>query len=202
VKDYLSPDWTQEKPDEAAARNAVASLRVVSLHETLPALDAYIVALKTCLRNGGVQFGRFRISFEPVIHWYGSRNRFEEVNLIEQLLSLSAVREALPTMQIPVEFSKPLKLTWTTPFTLDGELAACLYGGGAYDRFTGTAAEAKALGVAAAADLVQTRLNEVQIYTAEDSWTPWFKDVAWDCTWFGFDKRDGTFWLLAVTDED
>jgi hypothetical protein len=95
--------------------------------------------------NGGAEFVRFQLSSHPVLHWYGSRNRLDEIKFFDHFLTLPPVASTLPNLQIKKPLAADTHLQWGSSFTLDGELAETLVRGGAYERFKGTAREAKTI---------------------------------------------------------
>lgn len=199
---FLEPDWRQERPDTRDVHGALASLRFEPFPLESPPFQELLAALQTTHVNGGALFARFHLLADPVLHWFGSRNRLDEILFFERFLTSSALRAALPELQPGEVLTTDPAFEWGSAFTLDGELARRLSGGGAYERFRGTAREAKAAAWRGCRDLLDERYDEVLVYRSLKPWSPWFQDVAWDATWLGIDKRDLTVWLLCVTDTD
>lgn len=85
---------------------------------------------------------------------------------------------------------------WTGTLTLDGELAATLVHGGTYERFKGSPAEAKRLGLAFVDAVVGERHDDFKAYRSHQPWAPWFCNVAWVL----IDRRNAAVFLLCVTD--
>jgi hypothetical protein len=110
----------------------------------------------------------------------------------------------LPALGIQEPLRAEPDFRFGSAFTLDGELAAILVQGGAYPkfRFQGTAREAKEVGARFCDALFGDRFTEVVVYISHTAWSSWFKNVAWDITWLGFDRRESRVWLLCLTDTD
>ncbi len=97
-------------------------------------------------------------------------------------------------------------LVQASAFTLDGELAQLLRNGCAYphDAFKGTDKDVKQLGADFCDELFDDRYSEIIVLRSYSAWDAWFIDdnEIWNRSWFGFDKRTFTFWILALTDTD
>ena len=199
----LTPNWEQEPPSAEEVEQMWRELQIQPIPFQHPALDQLLESLQATHINGGAEFAMFQVSEHPVLHWFVSRNRVDEITFFDQFLTVPAVIQALPSLDIKNPLASPLDLTgYTSAFTFDGELARTLVQGGAYERFKGTAGEAKAIGVQFCDALFGDRYDEIQMYSCHDAWSDWFADVAWDTTWFGIDKRNHYIWLLYVTDTD
>lgn len=170
-----------------------------------PATDRFLAVLATTHVNGGGLLARFQVrDDDQVSHWFCSRNRFEEYGFFFHLLSSSAVHEAVPQLfpkGAPKKIPR-LREHWAGQYALDGELAAILMNGGAYKRFEGPAAEAKALGMAIADELLGTRYDEFHCFTTDKAWSKWFGGAGSDVTWALIDLRAKQVTLICVTDED
>jgi hypothetical protein len=199
---YLEPNRNQERPTDADVRSALASIRISSWPLAAPALDELLDALRQTHANGGALFARFRLPEHPILHWFGSRNRWEEIGFFEYFLSSEPVRQVLPELQLRSVSAAHLGFEQVSSSSLDGELAQILVDGGAYRRFAGTPQEAKRLTERATYALIANRFDEVVVYRSWKPWSPWFYDVAWDTTWLGVDRRYRSIWLLCVTDTD
>jgi hypothetical protein len=115
-----------------------------------------------------------------VIGLFASRNRYSEFGFFAHFLSSAAVRTSLPELRIAESLDHNLAFeeSWAGTLSLDGELAATLVHGGAYERFAGTPAEAKQLGLAFVDAIVGTRHDQFHVYRSHAAWSPWFFDVA------------------------
>lgn len=172
-----------------------------------PALDRFLDALRALYANGGALFARFRaVGVADPGRWFRCGAIVDADTAFRDLLTSDALRRALPDLAVP----EPYSLTAPPRFaplpagtlTLDGEWAALLVSGGAYERFRGPAAEAKTLAAAAAHDLVLDRHEDFRVFRSGAPWTPWFLDVAWDSTWFVVDHARLTVTVLCLTDSD
>jgi hypothetical protein len=198
----LEPDWEQARPTFDEVKRMWAELNVSNDPLENPAIDELLKHLRSTHSNGGAEFARFAVSAHPVLHWFGSRNRLEEIDFFTHLVSHpSVVATFSPVITASPEIS--LKL-WggVPPFTLAGELAWVLVQGGAYDKFSGTAREAMNVAGSFCDALFGDRFTEILQFKSHESWTGWFYNVAWDGTWLGFDKRESKVWLLCITDTD
>ncbi|MFM6206083.1 hypothetical protein [Planktothrix sp.] len=193
----------QYRPSEEEIEEMWDELDVVSVPFKDPAINVMLEELRKVHLNGGAEFAGFQLSPHLVLEWFGSRNLLNEINFFEQFVTLPPVMESLSALEIETPLTTSLDLTEdTSAFTLDGELAEILVLGGAYEKFKGTAKQAKTLGTKFCDALFQDRYDEIQMYITQEPWTEWFADVAWDVTWFGVDKRNYQIWLLCITDTD
>ena len=171
-----------------------------------PAVDAYLDQVRAAYVNGGCLFGRWRAThYADETAWFAARNRLEEYELLRLLFDSPAVRSDLSALKIPRTLDRvPGGLTeqWAGPLCLDGLLAAVIVTGGAYRRFEGPAARAKALAARAVQVLVQDRYEDFRLDTTDRAWTPWFRDVAWDSTYVLTDRANAEITVLCITDTD
>jgi hypothetical protein len=155
--------------------------------------------------NGGMLVGRFAaVDADEVAHWFMSRNRLDEYGFFDHFLNAPDVRQALPQLgleQVDAEHAE-FTQTFAGTMTLDGELAATLVRGGAYEKYSGRAAEAKRITGAFVAFLIEDRHEDCEVYRSARAWSPWFFDVAWDTTWIIIDNRRMELTLMCVTDTD
>lgn len=199
----LIPNRDQYRPSEEEIEEMWEELDVVSVPLKDPAIYLMLEELRKVHLNGGAEFARFQLSYHLVLEWFGSRNLLNEINFFEQFVTLPPVMESLSALEIETPLTTSLDLTEdTSAFTLDGELAEILVLGRAYEKFKGTAKQAKDLGAKFSDALFQGRYDEIQMYITQEPWTEWFADAAWDVTWLGVDKRNYQIWLLCITDTD
>ena len=198
-------DWDEARPEWTDIVRSHESVKYEPVDSADPRVAAVLAAINETYIHGGGVFGRFRVSqADAVFRWFASRNRFDEYDFFPHFLGSKAVREALPELQIPDPLGRDLgfEQSWSGALTLDGEIAAILVAGGAYERFKGTAREAKDLGVAFTGALVGERYTDFMVYRSHKPWAAWFCDIAWDSTWVLLDGRRGEVTLLGVTDTD
>ena len=198
----LEPVWEQECPSAAEIEQMWRNLRFTLEPMQHPAIDELLRHLRNTHVNGGAEFACFRLSESPALHWFGSRNRLDEINFFDRFLSLPVVDKALPALKLSESRISDTGFDWGNTLTFDGELALTLVNGGAYHKFNGSARAAKEIGARFCDALFGDRFMEVQMYKSHAPFTKWFYDVAWDVTWLGFDKREIKVWLLCVTDTD
>jgi hypothetical protein len=198
----IEPIWEQERPSASDIEQLWRELNIT--FETLqnPAIDELLSHLRITHINGGAEFACFRLFEHPVFHWFGSRNRLDEIDFFNRFLNLSVVAESLPALKLGESKVSNTGFEWASSFTFDGELAQTLVHGGAYNKFNGSARTAKQIGMRFCDALFGDRFLEVQMYKSDQPLTKWFHDIAWDITWLGFDKREIKVWLLCVTDTD
>jgi hypothetical protein len=197
----LEPQWKQERPDFVARQKLWE--KAVFEADTLssPIVDELLRELGNTHVNGGALFGRFCFLDDPVIHWFISRNRFDELDFFEHFLTSDAVREVLPSLKAPASLNS-IKWEWWSPYLLGGDLARTLMFGGAYRKYEKGGRSAKDLGEGVCSDLFGDRFEDVRVLRTGDAWSGWFRKIAWDMTWVGVDKRDLKIWVLCLTDTD
>lgn len=181
-------------------------LRWESLELEVPALDRFLDALDATLMNGGYLIGRWRAAeYSEVTQWFVSRNRLDYCELFRTLFDSPAFRERLPELEVPVDLGRVpagLKQQMSGSLMLDGAWAGLLVSGGAHRRFEGSAREAKALASAATEAIIGDRFEDFRVDVSYEAWTPWFADVAWDCTYVLTDLRNAEITVLCTTDTD
>jgi hypothetical protein len=173
-----------------------------------PGIDEFVRALRALYTFGGVEIARFRADgLGQRSDWFRTSAKVFEYESFRDLLGSPAAREAFAMIQIPEPFpiSSPPEFPsaggrWT--LMLDGWLASRLMHGGAFGRFTGSPVAAKALGMAAAHDLIQDRYGDFDAYLSFEAWTPWFHDIAWDATLVLADRERLEATVIVMTDTD
>ncbi len=181
--------------------------RYVSVRGLGARTQALLDAIRRTRDNGGVLHARLRaVDVRDEDQWFRAPTILEQDASFRELLDSDALRQALPELRVPTPYplASPPRFVggWGGSLTLDGELALVLVHGGAYTRYSGTAAQAKALAREAVDELVQDRHEDFDVYSSEEPWTPWFFDVAWDQTWFLVDRRRLEVTVLCMTDTD
>jgi hypothetical protein len=130
----LEPHWKQERPEFAATQKVWRQTVFQVAPWSSPALEELLTELRATHVNGGALFGRFSFCHDPVLHWFISRNRFDEIEFFEHLLTSDALREALPSLKAPVSL-EPIKWEWWSSYLLGGDWGRTLMAGGAYGRY-------------------------------------------------------------------
>ncbi len=183
-----------------------SSLRWVPRNPESPALTAYLAEVAHSHSNGRYLFGQWRaVEYSDVAQWFISRNRLDEYELFRLLFTSDVVRQTLPDLAVPAILGRDVGGLRQHPagaLVLDGLWAHLISGGGAYQRFAGTAREAKTLAAAAVDALVGDRFEDFRVDITHDAWTPWFHGVAWDSTYVLTDLRDAQITVLCITDTD
>lgn len=197
----LEPNWNQERPDVAGARSIWEQSVFTADAAATPAVGELLKALRSTHVNGGAVFGRFRIADSPNLHWFVSRNRFDEITFIEHLLTSDALRAHLPNLNSPASM-EALKWEWWSSYLMAGDWARTLMAGGAYEKFKREARYAMEIGERACFELFGDRFEDVMVFRSWAPWSDWFFNVAWDMTWVGIDKREAKAWILCITDTD
>ncbi|GGU51343.1 hypothetical protein [Lentzea flava] len=163
-----------------------------------PALDRYLEQLAATHVNGGYLIGRWRAVEHP-----GTVVRVDSGHL-RSFFDDQVVRDGLSELRIPAPLTDALGFEpqWAGSLCLDGVLAGLIVTGGAYERYKGPAAEAKALAVAAVEALTQNRFADFRVDISTVAWTPWFYDIAWDHTLVLTDLANAELTVLCITDTD
>lgn len=174
------------------------------IHRSLqhPALENLQHHLQSLLQNGGFEFALFQVADVSLQTWFAARTRQDEQYLVLDFLTNPTVIAACPALKIQSPLPIQPEIEPGSALTLDGELAQALMRGGAYAQFSGTGAEAKAMGQQFCELLFDDRYTDIQIYKTRTAWSEWFSDVAWDCTWIGLDLQENHIWMLCITDTD
>ncbi|CAN5140530.1 hypothetical protein BH10CYA1_BH10CYA1_58580 [soil metagenome] len=196
----LTQQMNNPKPSQQEIEQMWLSLSFDRITEVeIPISDV----LEQLNKIGLAEFAKFRVSQHWVLDWFGSLDRFEEIDFFQKFLKSPSVIGSLT--QLELKDTLPcgvLKLEPSSAFTFDGEVAKALYDGGAYSQYHISDREAKNFGIRLSDSLFSFRYSEVPIYRSSDAWSDWFYGIAWDITWFGFDKRNYECWLLCLTDTD
>ena len=175
----------------------------------------YLEALRKMYINGGALLCCFNVPRDPVFDWFAlGRNTLEGmsfeldgIDFFTQFLGSAGVRAGAKELQIPDPLRLPDTTTestfrWAFPLCFEGDRAQILFQGGAYAKFTGTAAEAKGLAQQFTQARLGDRYEDFLIDASFACWSPWFGAIAWDGTSTLFDKKFRRIWLLCSTDTD
>lgn len=138
----------------------------------------------------------------PTLAFYLARNRFADCGFVNNLVKrLSLVAPVPEFLQKPRRLKE---LNEVDPLMLDGMLAGRLVWGGAYASFREREKRAKKIGVDASRAIIGDRysLNDFWIAETTEKWSPWFLGIAWDSTFFVFDKKRAILSILVGTDTD
>lgn len=210
----LTVNWRQERPTRQDAQRMASEVSLTPVAARGEAVERTLARLREVHSNGGAFLAGVRIGESEVFDWFASRNRLLEEDILSLLLRRRELRDLVPEVDVPQSLPDEEAqgeacllsshgFRMVTSFSFDGELAARLFGGGAY------AHETKMTGVAAmqlASEFSEAvfgrRYEELAIFSSYEAWTPWFYGIAWDWTSVVFDKRERTLWVLFITDTD
>jgi len=210
----LKPNWSQQKPGWRDAVKMCSEVRLTQLAIQSDSFDQTLNRLRATHSNGGAFLKAVRVGESEVFDWFASRNRLLEDEILPLLLRRTEIRELLPELLIPADaviknepdvcsIASSGGFKFDSPFLFDGQLAQCLFAGGAYSsqvKIDGKTAKRQALNFCDA--MFGQRYEDVCLFSSYEAWTPWFFGIAWDWTAVLFDKRERTLWILAVTDTD
>ena len=198
-------DWHAEPPDDQQLQASHRSLSYVPLPVGGPATDRLLAELRRQYVNGAVLLLAFQVvGDDDACHWFVTRNRFDEYGFVDHFLTSPALRDAAPDLVRDREDTQAADLRESPggAFALDGLLASTLMSGGAYERFEGSGAQAKAMAAAALDDVVGQRYEQFAAFHSFAAWSEWFHDVAWDTTVVLVDLARRQVVLFAATDTD
>lgn len=198
----LEPELDQTKPTVAQSEAMWDEISFTPVGYQEPAIDQVLQILRETRINGNAMMVCFDVSVHPVFDWFTSRNRLEEIDFFSHFLTHPSIIEQFPGLEVNAAQLANATFSWGSAFTLDGELAELMVGGGAYKEFEGSPAQAKKLGQQFCQAIFGERYLEIQIYQTNDAWSDWFFNIAWDSTYIILDKRYRRIWLLCTTDFD
>jgi hypothetical protein len=200
--ELLEPDWKQIRPTAIEVHEMCEQIQLS--HANLPEypFETFLQRLRKSHDQGGAYLAAFDVGPNSVFDWFASRNRLEDEELLDQLLSHPSIRQAFPALLIPTSRKIKSGLTMSNQFLFDGALAQALYRGGAYHKAQGDGREEKTFSLEVCDAMFGLRFGEVSYYVTYDAWTPWFGGIAWDLTAVLFDRRVRKIWVTAITDTD
>jgi hypothetical protein len=199
----LEPDKGQLRPSYREVREMLTNLVLTPHSLSDPSLAQFVALIRERYINGGAYLVAFDVGVNPIFHWFASRNRLEEEELLARLLTHETILSNLPDLDIPQAPQLPqISLKPQFSFSIDGTFAQLLYDGGAYWHTNGTGENEKRLALEVCHALFDSRYAEIQVYACFEPWTRWFKGVAWDYTFALFDKRRARLSLFVITDTD
>ena len=195
----LEPDWNQERPSFSEISLFWKGDVFTNISYSNADIENVIIELEKSHVNGGCKIFCAEYIEHPTLHWFVSRNRFEELEFFEHYFKTESFRNN----GIKFDLKKDkLEWEWLSPFILDGDIARTLKSGGAYEAFKGSGKEAKDLGVKFYEALFGDRYEDIELFKTYEPWSNWFYDVAWDQTWVCVDKQRSLIWAILLTDTD
>ncbi len=202
MADYGEIDWQQDKPTSAKLEADWPNVRIELCGSADERLTGIVEELRHSHVNGGALLGRFSIEVSPTWRWYLSRNRFDEAEFFLRFFQHPSVKQTLPELGDSSASRGDLGFSMEQPHVLTGRLAGTIANGGAYRAFQGTDKELLRLVGSFTDAAFEDRYSDVLTYVSFAPWSPWFKGVAWDASFFWFDKKTGVVTSLLVTDTD
>lgn len=204
---WLEIDWSASLPDKRAIARSRERLGFEQVSLEHPAIDDMLAELRRLFANGGALFASFRaVGDDAVAQWFASHNRLDEYGFLEHFLTSEAVRTALPELGPPRQLrSRSLGFTWPpgNSFSLDGILAGFLYAGGCYEKFQGSAVEAKRMAAEFVHAIIEDRYDEFLVYHTDRAWAGFFyENIPANNTFAIVDKRNAQVTLLCLADAD
>jgi hypothetical protein len=198
----LESGSSQSYPSPQEIVNLTADLSITYEELQNEAVGALLEAMRYVFANGGAQFASFILGPSPVLDYFAPRDRLDEIRFWSRMLQTPEIVEALPWLGDIYIGKQEIVFHPLSAYYLDGDLAETLMKGGAYRHFSGTAEEAKQVGLDFCAAVFENRYDELTVRKTKDVWANWFMHTPWDNTWFGLDRRARRFWILCATDTD
>ena len=201
MADYRNTDWGQERPSDAGFERGWRKSRILEVHELDQRLEAVLKAVQRTHGDGHARIAQFQLEVEPDVAWFLTRNRLPETSFFTEFFYSDVVQERM-RIAPPVSANVGLGFALESPFVAMGRLAQLISSGGAYLRFEGSDAEVLQLVKGFADAALDSRLSDTAVYVSWEGWSPWFKAIAWDATFFCLNKESGTATVLVTTDTD
>jgi hypothetical protein len=178
------------------------SLSLVHCQTNEEKIVRLIDALRTAYSNGGALFAKFTLSDKDLLRQHASHSGWQDSNLIDWFLRSPSLAQALPDLQHKVNGRTSIAFDLVNPFLMIGEVASCVFFGGAYRSASVSASDALSLSLGFCDVIFDSRFDDVRVFRTYGGWSDWFCRIAWDKTWVIFDKAEWTISLLCVTDMD
>jgi hypothetical protein len=198
----LEKDPQQKYPTAQEISSMPGELLITPENFQSDAVDELLAAMHSIYRNGDARFVSFIINPHPVLDFLTVYDQLDKQHFWIKLLSSPLLLDQLPWLGASYIDSTTVTFEPFSAYYLDGDLAQTLMIGGAYERFAGTAEEAKSLGLEFCADVFANRYDEVVVRKSKDPWAQWFNYAPWDNTWLGLDRRVRRLWMLSTKDTD
>jgi len=179
-----------------------SSLKLEEITHNFSKTRHYIKALQQVYTNGNVTFLAYQVQENEIFNWYASRNSFHEMGLFENFWKLSQNQKHIAVELGDFNFYSQDVFSYSSPFTLGGELASTLYHGGAYEKHHKGAVDAKDLADQAALEIHNNEYENTLVFTTHLPWSNYFFDIAWDSTWVIINKKMRRIFCILATDTD
>lgn len=200
--DYRKPDYNQARPDSDQFNLDWQKSSVIEIDSNEPRLQAVVDSLRHTNIHGGALLARFRIEAEPGVAWFLTRNRLPEASFFTKFFNHEVVRQRFAAPLTDNAVPHDLGFGLEARFVAVARLAEVISNGGAYLHFEGSDSEVLALANAFTDAAFDNRYRDTQAYVSWEPWSPWFKGIAWDASFFWLDKKTGTATVLLITDTD
>ena len=197
---YSEIDWDQEPPEDDEILSAWQAVSLTLVDSTNDALLAVEAALASTHVNGWAKVRQFVLGENAVLHWFLSRNRWDEAELFRQVFSRP---EVMPEFAELGAINKKIdQFEMRPPFSGLGDLASNIVNGGAYTRYQGSDEEVFQLMENFQRDGVGAKTSQTTVWCSWEAWAEGFHDIAWDGTYIFFAKPTGRMTIVAFTDTD
>ncbi len=197
---YNEIDWDEEPPEDHEVLSAWKDVELTLVNPASEALSAIEMALSSTRRNGWAKVRQFALGDNAVLHWFLSRNRWDEADLFRQLFSR---REVMSEFAELGAINKKIdQFAMRPPFCALGDLAACIAQGGAYAQYSGSDEEIFELIADFQRDGVGAKTSETTVWGSWEAWADGFYEIAWDGTMLFFARSTGHMTIIAFTDTD
>lgn len=193
----------QTVPDGKSLADMWTNTDFSEVIEISPEIAEYVESLKRTYLNGNVVYKKFVLPNDKTLDWYASRNRFHDMGFFENFWIVDSVQKSLPyKLDKSLNFYSDKTFAWSSPFVLGGNMAWALSSGGAYERHSRGAVDAKKLADLAANEMIHDDYDNILVFESHLPWSSFFMDVAWDGTWVIIDKLKRFVHVLIATDTD
>ena len=197
---YNETDWDQEPPEDDEVAPAWKDVELSLVTPTSEALLSVEAALASTHVNGWVKVRQFELGYNAVLHWFLSRNRWDEVDLFRQLFSRSEVMSEFA--ELGAINKRVDQFEMRPAFGALGDLASNITQGGAYTRYSGSDEEVFKLIADFQRDGVGAKTSETTAWCNWEAWADGFCGIAWDGTMIFFAKPTDRITIVAFTDTD
>jgi hypothetical protein len=200
--DFSTPDYNQPRPHNDDISNALRSVDISALPVPQDhALIDFFNSIDLQFVNGKALVIPMAVENHPVIQWFSSRNRLNEIDFVSTVLLHNAFEKASGMKGIKRKDISIIKMEINS-FLLPGELANLLYIGGAYntEKIDDTISFKHASTFVSA--LCDDRFSHLCYFSLHGAWSKWFYDSAWDYTYLVFNKKTYVATVICFTDTD
>jgi hypothetical protein len=199
--DYRNIDWRQERPSEASFETGWLKSHIFEIQKLDQRLEAVLKALERTLGDDNARVAQFQLDVDSDVAWFLTRNRLPETHFFTKFFSLGVVQRRM-RIAPPVSTVIGLGFMLEGSFIAMGRLAECVSKGGPYLRFEGSDADVLQLVGGFTDAAFGNRFSDTAVYVSGKPWSPWFKAIAWDVSFFWLDKESGIATVLISTGTD